>query len=68
LAPAAASITPPPGVKPGDTVTYVVKAGDTLFTLSKMFNTTVQKIKADNNLASDELTVGQKLVIQVGHS
>jgi membrane-bound lytic murein transglycosylase D len=68
LAPATASITPPPGVKPGDTVTYVVKAGDTLFTLSKMFNTTVQKIKADNNLASDELTVGQKLVIQVGHS
>ena len=68
LAPAAASITPPPGVKPGDTVTYVVKAGDTLFTLSKMFNTTVQKIKADNNLTSDELTVGQKLVIQVGHS
>ena len=68
LAPAAASITPPPGVKPGDTVTYIVKAGDTLFTLSKMFNTTVQKIKADNNLTSDELTVGQKLVIQVGHS
>ena len=68
LAPATASITPPPGVKPGDTVTYIVKAGDTLFTLSKMFNTTVQKIKADNNLTSDELTVGQKLVIQVGHA
>lgn len=49
-------------------MTYVVKAGDTLFNLSKMFNTTVQKIKADNNLTSDELTVGQKLVIQVGHS
>ena len=68
LAPSAAAGAPPPGVKPGDTVTYVVKAGDTLFNLSKMFNTTVQKIKADNNLTSDELTVGRKLTIQVGHS
>jgi membrane-bound lytic murein transglycosylase D len=63
-----ATAAPPAGVKPGDTVTYVVKAGDTLFNLSKMFNTTVQKIKADNNLTSDELVVGQKLVIQVGRS
>jgi membrane-bound lytic murein transglycosylase D len=63
-----AAAAPPAGVKPGDTVTYVVKAGDTLFNLSKMFNTTVQKIKADNNLTSDELVVGQKLVIQVGRS
>jgi membrane-bound lytic murein transglycosylase D len=63
-----APASPPAGVKPGDTVTYVVKAGDTLFSVSKMFKTTVQKIKADNNLISDELTVGQKLVIQVGRS
>jgi membrane-bound lytic murein transglycosylase D len=63
-----AAVAPPAGVKPGDTLTYVVKSGDTLFNLSKMFNTSVQKIKADNNLTSDELTVGQKLVIQVGRS
>jgi len=64
----AAVVAPPAGTKPGDTVTYVVKAGDTLFNLSKVFNTTVEKIKTENNLTSDELTVGQKLVIQVGHS
>jgi membrane-bound lytic murein transglycosylase D len=68
LARAPASVSPPAGVKPGDTVTYVVKAGDTLFNLSKMFNTTVQKIRADNSLTSDEIVVGQKLVIQVGRS
>jgi membrane-bound lytic murein transglycosylase D len=57
---------PPAGVKAGDTVTYVVKAGDTLSSLSRMFSTTVEKIKASNNLTSDELVVGQKLTITVG--
>jgi membrane-bound lytic murein transglycosylase D len=66
LASRAATASPPPGVKLGDSVTYIVKAGDTLFQLSKVFNTTVQKIKADNNLTSDDLLVGQRLVIQVG--
>ena len=59
---------PPAGVKAGDTVTYVVKTGDTLFTISKIFNTTVDRIKTANNLTSDELVVGQKLTIQVGRS
>jgi membrane-bound lytic murein transglycosylase D len=58
----------PAGIKPGDTVIYVVKAGDTLFSLSRMFNTTIEKIKADNNLTSDELVVGRKLTIQYGRS
>ncbi|MGD1009721.1 MAG: LysM peptidoglycan-binding domain-containing protein [Candidatus Aminicenantales bacterium] len=57
-----------PAAKPGEKVIYVVKAGDTLFTISKMFGTTVEKIKADNSLTSDELTVGRKLKIQVGRS
>jgi membrane-bound lytic murein transglycosylase D len=65
-APSAAATSPPPGVKPGDSVIYIVQSGDTLFQLSKVFNTTVQKIKADNNLTSDDLLVGQRLVIQVG--
>jgi len=54
------------GAAPGDKVMYVVKAGDTLFTPSKTFNTTIEKIKADNSLTSDDLSVGQKLAIQVG--
>ncbi len=65
---AAAASAPPAGAKPGNTVIYVVKAGDTLFTLSKAFNTTVERIKAANNLTSADLVVGQKLTIQVGRS
>ncbi len=44
-------------------VAYTVKQGDTLFTLARQFNTTVDRIKAANGLASDSLSVGQKLVI-----
>ena len=44
-------------------VVYTVKEGDTLFTLARQFNTTVDRIKAANGLVSDSLTIGQKLVI-----
>ena len=40
-----------------------MKQGDTLFTLARQFNTTVDRIKAANGLAGDSLSVGQKLVI-----
>lgn len=44
--------------------TYVVKAGDTLYQLSRNFGLSVDKIKKDNNLSSDVLVPGQKLVIK----
>jgi membrane-bound lytic murein transglycosylase D len=53
-----------PAVQVQDAKTfYVIKAGDTLFTLARQFDTTVEKIKADNRLADDGLSVGQRLVI-----
>jgi LysM repeat protein len=55
-----------PAAKPGETVTHIVKNGDNLFQIAKAYNTTVEKIRAANNLASDILAVGQKLVIEVG--
>lgn len=61
-APAAAA----PAAKPGETVTHVVRLGDNLFQIAKTYGTTVEKIKAANNLASDIIAVGQKLVIEVG--
>jgi len=61
-APAAAAAA----AKPGETVTHVVKLGDNLFQIAKTYGTTVEKIKAANNLASDIIAVGQKLVIEVG--
>ena len=42
---------------------YIVKRGDTLYSISKMFNTTVDSIKKKNNLTNNNLNVGQMLII-----
>jgi LysM repeat protein len=47
-------------------VQYVVKAGDTLFTLALRFNTSVTAIKTANNLTGDTIFVGQTLTIPQG--
>jgi membrane-bound lytic murein transglycosylase D len=45
-------------------VSYVVKDGDTLFALARQFSTTIDRIKTDNRLGGDDLSVGQTLVIR----
>ena len=40
---------------------YVIKAGDTLYSIASKHNTTVDEIKKLNNLKSNTLTVGNKL-------
>lgn len=52
--------------KDGDKLVYVVQKGDSLYRIAQSFNTTVQKIKNKNNLRSNILRIGQKLVIQSG--
>jgi len=42
---------------------YVVKKGDTLWSIANKYNTTVDKIKVENNLSSNLLSIGQELVI-----
>ena len=42
---------------------YVVKAGDNLYSIARRFNTTVDNIKKKNNLTTNLLSVGQKLII-----
>jgi LysM repeat protein len=49
----------------GKTV-YIIKDGDTLFTLARQFHTTVEKIKAANGLADDGLRIGQRLIFNGG--
>jgi membrane-bound lytic murein transglycosylase D len=44
----------------------VVRRGDSLYLIANAFNTTVQRIKKENNLKSNILRVGQKLVIRSG--
>ncbi len=43
--------------------TYVVKSGDTLWSIAKDNNISVDKLKEINNLTSNNLTIGQQLLI-----
>ena len=43
--------------------TYEVVSGDSLWSIAKKNNTTVDKLKTVNNLTSNELSIGQILVI-----
>ena len=48
--------------------TYVVKSGDVLGSIAQKNGTTVTKLKAWNNLSSNNIRVGQKLVIYKNQS
>ena len=45
------------------TISHVVQKGDTLYSISKLYNTTIDEIKEQNNLKSTELSIGQELKI-----
>ena len=50
----------------GKTVTYTVKSGDSLYSISKLYpGVSADDIKKLNALKSDKITVGQKLKIQL---
>lgn len=42
---------------------YIVKKGDTLYKIANMYGTTVNNLKALNNLKSNNLSIGQKLIV-----
>lgn len=44
-------------------MTYTVKQGDTLYSISKQYNTTVNRLRTLNNLNSNALSIGQILII-----
>ena len=43
--------------------TYIVKKGDNLYSIARKYNTTVDEIKRKNNLNTNILNIGQKLII-----
>lgn len=44
--------------------THQVKAGDTLFGIAEQYEVSVQQLRTWNNLNSDQLSIGQQLVIK----
>lgn len=45
-------------------INHTVVKGDTLYNISKRYNTTVAKIKELNQLATDNISLGQSLIIE----
>ena len=54
--------------KPTNGIYYKVKSGDTLYSIAGKYNTTVDKLKAYNNLTSNNLTIGSSLKIPTSSS
>lgn len=43
--------------------TYIVQSGDSLYKIANEYGTTVNELKAINNLTSNALSIGQVLLI-----
>ena len=43
--------------------TYTVQKNDTLYSIAKKYNTTIDSLKQKNNLKTNNLSIGQKLII-----
>ena len=58
------SYSPPAPVPPADATLYIVQPGDTLWDISRKFQgLTIEKIKTLNNLKTNKLKPGQKLIV-----
>ena len=49
--------------EPMECIVYTVKKGDTLYSIANKYNTTVDEIKRYNNLKSNLLNIGDRIVI-----
>lgn len=56
------------GTNPDNTFTYTVKKGDSLYSIAKNYDTDVNTLIKLNNLKSNNLSIGQKLIIPETYS
>jgi len=49
-----------------NTTYHTVKQGETLFSISKNYDTSIDKIRELNNLSSNIISVGQRLIVDAG--
>jgi len=63
LIPTTTIIPEVPVTPPTDEITYIVKSGDNLYSIARQFGLTVDAIKIANNLTTNLLSIGQKLII-----
>ena len=49
--------------EPGECIVYIVKKGDSLYAIAQKYNTTVDELKRYNNLTSNLLNIGDRIVI-----
>ncbi|HMQ49069.1 MAG TPA: LysM peptidoglycan-binding domain-containing protein [Saprospiraceae bacterium] len=57
-------VKPTPPTPSSDAVYHTVQTGDTLWNISQRYGTTVEKIKALNNLSTNTISVGMKLRVK----
>jgi hypothetical protein len=57
------SVMPTPIGTPATPPLYLVQAGDTLFSLARRYSVTVEELRRANSLTSDNIYVGQQLII-----
>ena len=50
-----------------DEVSYIVRRGDTLYSIAREYGVSVEEIKRLNSLSSNTLTIGQRLIIKEGN-
>ena len=59
-------IIPTSSTSEGEGEYYTVKSGDSLWSIAQKYNTTVDNLRRWNNLSSDALTIGQRLLVSQG--
>ena len=53
-----------PSTKDDGNIYYIVKKGDNLYSIARQYETTASKLKQLNNLTSNLLKIGQRLIVK----